>query len=99
MLEPDGKWQPHGSGICFQQMPSAKTGDFLIQYSLEGYCAVIQEKIMKSQSITLKPCWMSKMYSSRISKLLHDVKILTINTVERKKKYEVDIRKSEEKML
>lgn len=42
---------------------------------------------------------MSKMYSSRISKLLHDVKILTINTVERKKKYEVDIRKSEEKML
>lgn len=40
---------------------------------------------------------LNKMYSSRISKLLHDVKILTISTVEREKKYEVDIRKSEEK--
>ena len=51
MLELDGKWQPHGSGICFQQMHSAKTGDFLIQYSLKGYCAVILNKIMKNQSI------------------------------------------------
>lgn len=65
MLEPDGKWQPHGSGMCFQQMLSAKTGDFLIQYSIEGCCPVIQDKIMKSQSVTLMPCWMSKMYRSQ----------------------------------
>lgn len=50
MLEPDGKWQTHGSGICFQQMPSAKTGDFF-HYALEGCCAVIQDESMKSQPI------------------------------------------------
>ena len=33
-----------------------KTGDFLIQCSLEDSYPVIQDKIMKNHSITLKPC-------------------------------------------
>lgn len=51
VLEPDRKRQPHGSGICLEQMPSMKTGEFLIQYSLERSYAVILTKIM----INLQP--------------------------------------------
>lgn len=71
MLEPDGKWQLYGSGICFQHMPSPKAGDFLIQYSLEGSQPAIQDKTINSLQGLSFVEWAGGM-SQRTSNLLNE---------------------------